>query len=194
MAKLIVSILSSLDGYCAGPGGALDKLPMGPAFDAHNLALMRGADAFVFGATTYPLFQSYWPAVDRGPEAEPIAREISERFETGLKVVISDTLAHTPDGPWAETEVTSRAHAEKRIVELKARCKGDLLIFGSARLSNHLMSKGLVDEFNLLVANVVLGDGVRAFEPGMTTSFRLLSQRQLPDSSIAALRYGCRKR
>ena len=36
MAKLVVSILSSLDGYCAGPGGALAELPMDAAFSAHK--------------------------------------------------------------------------------------------------------------------------------------------------------------
>lgn len=189
MAKLIVSILSSLDGYCAGPDGSLDKMPMDAAFDAHNAGLMRDADTFLFGATTYPLFRSYWPHVDRGPHAEPVASEISQRFELGKKLVVSDTLTRRTNGPWPDTEIVSQANAPGHIADLKRRPGANILIFGSARLSNFLLSRGLVDEFYLLVANVTLGAGVRTFEPSTPVSFRLLTQGQLPNSDIAALHY-----
>ena len=198
MAKLIVSILSSLDGYCAGQGGTLDKMPMDAAFDTHNLGLMRDADTFVFGATTYSLFQSYWPnvdrgpqaePVDRGPQAEPVAREISQRFETGKKVVVSDSLASAMNGPWAETEIVSQAAAVARIADLKRHPGANILIFGSARLTSFLLSRGLVDDLYLLVANVTLGGGVRTFEPGLAVGLRLLHQGRLPNSDIAALLY-----
>lgn len=192
MARLITSILSSIDGYCAGPGGELDKLPMGPAFDAFNLSLMREADAFIFGATTYSLFRSYWPLVDREGKPDPVERDIAERFNDGLKVVISDTMGISPDQPWAETEVVSRCHAERRLNELKGQLKGNLLIFGSSLLANDLFSRSLVDEINLLVANVVLGEGLATFKPGSTRSFRLIDQRRLPKSDIVLLRYRCR--
>ena len=83
MAKLIVSILSSLDGYCAGSGGTLAGLPMDAAFDLHNLDCMRRAGTLLFGATTFPMFEAYWPQVDRGPASDPVQREIAERmFQT----------------------------------------------------------------------------------------------------------------
>ena len=81
MAKLIVSILSSLDNYCAGPGGRLDALPMGAAFDAHNLELLRSAGTLLFGAVTFPMFEAYWPNVDRSPNSDPVQREIAERVD-----------------------------------------------------------------------------------------------------------------
>ena len=112
MAKLVVSILSSLDGYCAGPGGQLDGLPMGPAFDAHNLDLMRSADTFLFGALTFPMFEAYWPNVDRSPDSEPVAREIAGRINAGRKLVVSDALVVADTSPWAGTEVVRRAHAQ----------------------------------------------------------------------------------
>ncbi len=189
MAKLIVSILTSLDGYCAGPGGALDQLPMGPAFDLHNLALMRKADTFVFGAVTYPLFRSYWPRVDRGPGADPVASEISQRFESGKKLVVSDNITGMGTGPWADTETVSRAHAAQRIAELKRQAGPDMLIFGSARLCSALMSQGLIDELHLLVAGVTLGSGVPTFHPESQVSLRLDTPGRLANSDIAALHY-----
>lgn len=191
MAKLVVSILSSLDGYCAGPGGQLEAFPMGPAFDAHNLGLMRRADRFLFGAVTFPMFESYWPNVDRGPQSDPVAREIAERLDAAPKLVVSDTIAVAVTSPWADTEVVARADASARISELKAMPAGDILIFGSSILSNKLLAAGLVDELHLLIANVVLGSGVRTLKPGLNAPFKLRGQRQLAGSDIAALHYDC---
>lgn len=192
MAKLVVSILSSLDGFCAGPGGELDALPMGAAFDAHNLGLMRGAGMMLFGAVTYPMFEAYWPGAERGAGSDPVHREIAERVEAARKLVVSDSLVVEPASPWAGTEVVRRARAHARIAEIKAQPGGDLLIFGSRILANDLLAHGLVDEFYLLVGNVVLGGGVRTFEAGLTAPFKLVGQRHLPDSDIAALHYHCR--
>lgn len=189
MAKLIVSILSSLDGFCAGSGGALDQLPMGAAFDLHNLGLMRQADTFVFGAQTYPLFQSYWPSVDQGPEADPVAAEISKRFENGKRLVVSNTLTGSENESWADTEIVSRADAAQRISDLKRHAGPDLLIFGSARLCSALMAQGLVDEFHLLMAGVTLGSGIPTFYPDSRASLRLKTLGRLEYSDIAALHY-----
>lgn len=191
MAKLVVSMLSTLDNYCAGPGGRLDQLPMGTAFDAHNLELMRSASVMLFGAVTFPMFEAYWPQVDRGPGADPIQSEIAERVDAVRKLVVSDTLVVHKSSPWAEVEVVGRKGAAQRVSELKAQETGDLVIFGSHLLVHLLLAEGLVDEFHLLVANVVLGGGVPTFEPGATTSFRLISHRQLPASDIVALHYDC---
>src|SRR5207344_1397988 len=115
MAKLIVSILSSLDGYCAGPGGTLAGLPMDAAFNIHNLDCMRRAGTLLFGATTFPMFEAYWPSVDRSPGSEPVQREIAERVAAARKLLVSDSLVVRRDSPWAGTEVIPRALAPARI-------------------------------------------------------------------------------
>jgi dihydrofolate reductase len=68
------------------------------------------------------------------------------------------------------------------------------VIFGSHILANDPLAHGLVDEFHVLVASVVLGEGVPTFEPGLIAPFRLISQCKLPASDIAALHYDCRPR
>ena len=194
MAKLIVSILSSLDGYCAGPGGTLAGLPMDAAFGIHNLDCMRRAGTLLFGATTFPMFEAYWPNVDRGPGSEPVQREIAERVAAARKLLVSDSLGVRPDSPWADTEVIRRAQARARIAQLKAAPGPDLLIFGSHLLYNGLLAHGLVDELHLLVGNVLLGEGVPTFEPGLAQRWLLLDQRRLPGSDTVALHYDCRPR
>jgi dihydrofolate reductase len=153
---------------------------------------MRDASTYLFGALTFPMFEGYWPTVDRSSNAEPIAREIAERFDDSPKLVVSDTLSVSQTSPWVATEVVRRANAHTRIAELKKQPSGDILIFGSHILANDLLEQGMVDEFHLLVGNVVLGDGIRTFEPGLNGRFKLLGQQQLEDSDIAALHYDCR--
>lgn len=194
MARLIVSIFSSLDGYCAGPGGTLAGLPMDAAFDTHNLYCMRRAGTLLFGATTFPMFEGYWPQVDRGPGSEPVQREIAERVAAARKVLVSDHLAVRPDSPWPDTEVVPRAQAGARIAQLKAAPGPDLLIYGSHVLYSALLAQGLVDELHLLVANVLLGGGVPTFEPCLAQRWRLLGHKRLPGSDIVALHYDCRPR
>ena len=194
MAKLIVSNLISLDGYCAGPGGALAGLPMGEAFSVHNLACLRGAGTLLFGATTFPMFEAYWPHVDRSPGSDPVQREIAGRVAAARKVLVSDRLAVRPDSPWAGTEVVPRAQAGTRIAQLKAAPGPDLLIYGSHVLYNALLAQGLVDELHLLVGNVLLGQGVPTFEPRLAQRWALLGHKQLPGSDTVALHYDCRPR
>ena len=192
MAKLVVSILSSLDGYCAGPGGTLAGLPMDTAFGIHNLECMRRAGTLLFGATTFPMFEAYWPHVDRGPGSEPVQREIAERVAAARKVLVSDRLGVRPDSPWADTEVVPRAQAPARIGQLKAAPGPDLLVYGSHVLYNGLLALGLVDELHLLVGNVLLGEGVRTFEPGLAQRWTLRGQGRLPGSDTVAMHYDCR--
>lgn len=189
MAQLIVSILSSIDGYCAGPGGTLTGLPMDAAFDAHNLACLRRAGTLLFGATTFPMFEAYWPHVDRSPGSDPVQREIAERVEAAHKVLVSDQLRVRPDSPWAGTEVIPRAQAIARIGQLKDEPGPDLLIYGSHVLYSSLLAQGLVDELHLLVGNVLLGEGVRTFEPGPAQPWTLRSHSRLAGSDTVALHY-----
>jgi hypothetical protein len=52
MRKLIVSNITSLDGYYEGPGKNVMALPMDEAFDAYNAERLRTADTLL-GRTTY---------------------------------------------------------------------------------------------------------------------------------------------
>ena len=192
MAKLIVSTLVSLDGYCAGPGGALERLPMDAAFDAHNLALMRRAGTLLFGPTTFAMFRAFWPQVDpQDAQVLPAVAEIARLMPAVGKWVVSDTLVRNDAEPWHETEVLRRAQAHARIRALKAGMGGDLLIYGSPVLASDLLAHGLVDELHLLMGHVVLGAGVPALQQGLPAPLKLLGTRRLDGSDTVHLHYAC---
>jgi dihydrofolate reductase len=191
MAKLIFSNLISLDGYCAGPGGDLSRLPMGPAFDEHNVELLRSAGTLLFGRITFGMFQAFWPQVQKDPSARAVLTEIAALTAKVHKLVVSGTLSLSADEPWGDTEVVRRAQAHARIGALKASAQRDLLAYGSHVLMNDLLRQGLVDEVRLLIGNVVLGEGVRTFEAGLTAPFVLIEEKRLAGSDLVMLRYAC---
>lgn len=191
MAKLIVSNLISLDGYCAGPHGNPAVLPMDAAFDAYNAERLRCAGTLLFGRLTFSMFSGYWPAVGKDPAARPVLQEIARLNGALPKVVVSDTLQLDPTAPWGDSQVVRRAQAHARIAQIKQGSERDLLVFGSHVLWNDLLAQGLVDELHLLVGAVVLGAGVRAFERAIEAPLRLISQRRLEGSDTVLLQYGC---
>lgn len=194
MRKLIVANLMSLDGYIAGPGGALFSrtghllLPMDDAvFNTYNLARAREADTLLFGRITFEMFQAHWPKSTNDPD--PIQREIAGINNSLHRMVVSDTLHHGPDDDWSDAEIVRRANAHARIAELKAGPGRDILMFGSHVLWNDLLAAGLVDELHMMVGAVLLGEGVPAFETTAHRSLRLADTLTFADSSTIVLKY-----
>jgi dihydrofolate reductase len=189
MRKLVVTILTSLDGYAAGPGGDVMVLPLDESFSAYNVERLRAADTLLLGRTTYEGFRQYWPAIADDPGEPEIEREISRRNTAARKVVVSDSLDPDSVGGWGPTEVVRRADAHDAVRRLKAEEGGDIVTFGSMTLWNDLLAAGLVDELHLMVGNGVLGDGVPAFSAGHPERLRLRDVRRLEGSDNVLVVY-----
>src|SRR3712207_8179363 len=110
VSSVVVSTLVSLDGYVAGPGGDISRLPMDGSFDALNLERLRAAGTLLTGATTYRGMVAFWPAVAEDPTVSPavqldpsvaeLHRETARRNAELPKVVVSDSLTLADAGPW----------------------------------------------------------------------------------------------
>jgi len=181
--KLITHTQISLDGVVQANGGPVENgklvLERGGWFrglsDREALTYIREvyqrADAFLFGRRTYDLFSGYWGAIkDPG---DPIAGPLN----TKPKYVASNTLT---EASWADTTVLSGDIAAA-IRELKARPGGELQVHGSGTLVQWLLANDLVDELELLVAPVVVGQGKRLFpENGPDLALDLVEIRAFP--------------
>jgi dihydrofolate reductase len=67
-------------------------------------------------------------------------------------------------------------------------------VFGSAKLCDSLMRRGLFDELRICVAPVVLGTGVSLFKPGSPRqNLTLLQARRLATGGVI-LRYAAKPR
>jgi dihydrofolate reductase len=90
------------------------------------------------------------------------------------KYLVSNTLT---EPRWANTTVLSGDLAAA-IGELKAKSGGELQVHGSGALIRWLLDNGLVDEMNLLIVPVVLGQGTRLFpDAGPDIALELVDSR-----------------
>src|SRR5918999_1119683 len=182
MRKLVVTILTSLDGYAAGPCGDVMVLPLDESFSAYNLERLRAADTLLLGRTTYEGFRQYWPGVADDPDHPDVEREISRRNTAARKVVVSDSLEPDAVGGWGTTDVVRRSDAHDAVRRLKAEDGADILTFGSMTTYNDLLAAGLVDELHVMVGNGLLGDGLPAFTVALPERLRLRETRRLEGS------------
>ena len=164
--KLTTQTQVTVDGVMQGNGGATDEDRRngfergGWARGAGDAETMRfitetyqRADAFLFGRRTYDIFAPYWGAMHRG--SHPIA----DALNTKPKYLASTTIT---DPQWADTTVLS-GDLVAAIGELKAKPGAELQVHGSGALIRSLLDHDLVDEIQLIIVPVVLGQGTRLF-------------------------------
>jgi dihydrofolate reductase len=181
--KLTTTTQVSVDGVMQAPGGSDEDRNGG--FERGGWAMGRSdneartfvyqvyqrADAFLFGRRTFELFAGYWGVM--GASSHPIA----DALNTRPKYVASTTLT---DPSWADTTVLS-GDVAAAIGELKAKPGGELQVHGSGALIRWLLDNDLVDEMNLLIVPVVVGQGTRLFpDTGPDIALDLVGSRAFP--------------
>jgi dihydrofolate reductase len=176
--KLTATMMLTVDGVYQGPGGpdedrrggfdrggwtaAYADEEMGPFLDA----MFGRADALLLGRKTYQIWEPYWPNHDDNP--------IGHAINALPRYVPSTTLT---DPGWPNTHVISD-EVEAAIRELKAKPGGELQVHGSGDLLRWLLDHDLVDELNLRIYPVIVGDGLRLFpERGQTHNLELVGSR-----------------
>ena len=158
MRRLAVFNQVTLDGYFAGPGGDISwaKGRQDPKFHQFVEENARGGGVLVFGRITYELMASYWPT----PLAAQIDPVVAERMNNLPKVVFSRTLAAAA---WSNTTLL-KGDLAAEIRKLKRESGDDMTILGSGSLVAQLADAGLIDEYQLVVYPVVLGQGRTMFD------------------------------
>jgi dihydrofolate reductase len=171
MRKLIVTEFMTLDGYIGEPTWT------GPYWDddimAFKTAETESTDTLLLGRTTYQNFAAAWPTED-----DPL-----NPYMNGVeKVVVSKTLSG--DLEWNNSHLLEGDLASG-LAALKARDGKDIMVHGSAALARCLVSAGLVDGIHLLVFPVVVGEGPRLFEAGVSNKWKLTESKQFATGAVA---------
>jgi dihydrofolate reductase len=92
------------------------------------------------------------------------------------------------DAEWSNSTVLEGDLA-KAVADVKQKHDGDIVVHGSAQLTQELLERDLVDELRLMVFPVVLGSGKRLFgETGDKKPFRLVDSKTVGDG-VAILIY-----
>lgn len=150
MAKLVLYIATSLDGYIARTGGEIDWLEQvsNPNQIDHGYqGFLSGIGALVMGRKTYDKILGFgidWPYPD-------LACFVASR--RGTLEVGSPNTTHISDD------------LEETIVQLKADLSQDIWLVGGGELVQYLLQAQLIDQVIITLVPVTLGDGIRLFPP-----------------------------
>ena len=183
--KLTTTAQVSVDGVMQGPGGPEEDergvFERGGWAHFDNEAgtvvdeIFQRADAFLFGRRTYELFAGYWGVMD------PSENAIAEALNTKPKYVASTTPF---DPQWANTTVLA-GEVTAAVGELKAKPGRELQVHGSGAFTRWLLENDLVDEMNLFMFPVVVGQGTRLFpDTGPERAFELIESQTTPGGVI----------
>ena len=156
MAKIIVSLWSTLDGFIAGADGNMDWLRADSDLSDYEIELVDNAGALLLGRITYNDFAEYWPAVANGTIA---ADDTNRRYARRLDELDKFVASKNPVTPkWHRTTgIKDVKHTE--ISRVKDSVQGNIIVYGSLTLIETLNRLELIDEVHLVIHPVMLGQG-----------------------------------
>jgi dihydrofolate reductase len=183
MGKIAVTELTSLDGVMQSPGhtdvpfryrGWAVDFDAGPEADRFKLEEAQNAEALLLGRVTYEAMQAFWPTAEG---------EFADRLNELPKYVVSSRLT---DPNWNATVLGE--DWPEQVPRLRRELDGEIVVYGSRRLSRALIEMGLADELRLMVYPVVLGAGDRLFgETQDKIPMRLVDSRAFGDGVVTMI-------
>jgi dihydrofolate reductase len=159
MGRIVVTEFVSLDGVMEDPGGSENfkhggwsfKFDRGEDGDKFKLDETMDSTALLLGRKTWEGFADAWPSRDG---------EFADKFNNMPKYVVSTTLQN--GDRWTNSTVLG-GDVVDAVSKLKREQDGNIVVHGSAQLTQTLLENDLVDELRLMVFPVVLGTGKRIF-------------------------------
>ena len=183
MRKVILQEFLSIDGLASGPNGSVDFVPASNSgdkgFGERQIAFMDSIDAILLGRVTYEMFAGYWPNATSGDD-----KPFADKINATPKVVFSNTLKRAPWGTFNEARIV-KGNASDEVAKLRQASGRGMVIWGSLSLARSLMSDGLIDQYELIVCPVVLGEGKRLFpEKNDSIDITLLNSKSFERGSV----------
>lgn len=182
MARLIYSVIASLDGYVEDAEGRFEWAAPDEEVFAFVNELERPIGTYLYGRRMYETM-AYWETAGAGDSLGPAAHDFADIWRGADKVVYSRTLTDVS---------TARTNLEPEfdpghIRRLKHSSTHDLTV-GGAALATQAMAAGLVDECHLLLHPILVGGGKRALSEGVQARLELVSERRF-GSGVVHLHY-----
>ena len=159
MQRLVAFTQVTLDGYFTGRNGDISWAHEGQqdaewnAFVAENAS---GGGLLLFGRITYELMASYWPT-PLAFENDPV---VAEGMNNLPKVVFSRTLDKVS---WSNTRLV-KGDLAAEVRNMKQEPGEGIAILGSGSIVSQLTQAGLIDDYQIVVKPVVLGEGRTMFD------------------------------
>ena len=181
MARIVYSMMVSLDGYIAGPDGEIDlPVPEGE-LHRHFNEMMKQTSIELCGRRMYEAMR-YWDSPERKTSASEVEREFARAWQATPKIVFSTTLREV-----GSNAKLMNGDVENVVSSLKLKTEGYISVAG-AELAAHLARANLIDEYRLYMHPVVLGGGKPYFQSGLSLTLKPLGTESLTQG-VTLLRY-----
>jgi dihydrofolate reductase len=152
MRRIIASVITTLDGHIDNPHEW--SMPYNDAAAMqHALDLTLAADALLLGRVTYEGMAQAWPQRSGNPYADHV--NAIDKHVVASEPVDTDA--------WGPATVIAGSDLVESVTQLKQSPGGDILIWGTGRLTDDLAAAGLLDEYRLWIHPVVTGGGEPLF-------------------------------
>lgn len=187
-ATLLYAMQVSLDGYMEAPGHDIGWTRPDPEAHTYMNEMEAATTVSLYGRRLFELMESYWPQVDDGPDTPPEVAQYARIWRESPKVVFSNTL----DAVTGNARLV-RGDAAEEVARIKRETDG-LITVGGAHLAASLMRAGLVDQVEVLVYPILIGDGTPLLpELRDRVGLELETTRTFQQSGVVSLRYRVRR-
>ena len=159
MRKLKLQMQITVDGFVAGPEGQLDWMTwdMDERLVSFINHLTDTSDTILLGRKMTEGFIKYWEQVITQPNSPEYS--FGQKMVSIPKVVFSRTINRV-DGQNVRVENGPIVEAVNRLKSHKGK---DIIVYGGASFVSSLIENRLIDELNLFVNPVAIGEGMRVF-------------------------------
>ncbi len=180
MARLVYSVLASLDGYVADESGSFDWAAPGDEVHRFVNELQRSVGTLLVGRKLYEVM-AFWEDVPDIENEPAVIQEFAGIWRAAEKVVYSTTLAEV-SAPRTRLE---RAFDPQLVRGLVSGLDQDVSIGGPA-LAAHALRAGIVDDIHLITFPVVVGGGTSCWPTGVRLPLDLVDHDRFADGTVHA--------
>jgi dihydrofolate reductase len=158
MRRLVVFNHVSLDGYFVDAQGGMSwahHAAQNEEWNAFVSGNVSGDGEFLFGRVTYEMMAGFWPTEQAIRTMPDVARKMNE----SRKTVVSRSLMQPS---WKNTALLG-GNLTEGVRRLKQSDGPGIVILGSGSIVSQLTDDDLIDEYQLVINPIVLGEGRTVF-------------------------------
>ena len=142
MRKIIYFVATSLDGYIASKDGSVDWLFTEGDYGTN--AFMKTIDTILMGRKTYEQASEFGLGYFAGKKIYVFTKSKKLKVADGVEITNEDAVAFT-----------------RKLISKKGK---NIWLMGGRELASSLQNKNLIDEYNLFVHPIILGEGISLFK------------------------------
>ena len=173
MRKIITFTHATLDGYIDEPHKWSFQYA-DEEFQDYGLKMTLRADALLLGRITYEGMAQAWPTRGGNPFADHV-NSITKYVVASQPV---DSMA------WDPTVVIAGTDLLDEVSRLKRAESGDIIIWGTGRLTDALAAAGLLDEYRICISPVIKGGGEPLFRPASAGTVEHLDTKTFATGAV----------